>query len=320
MANGNKKKNPKRLECLKKKTKELSILCDVEVLFLCKEDDPSSDSFYWWPEDRNSCLSLIDKYKRSSGLAKSYKKKKNAVPLSPVLGKRKERSDAHMEVCEIAQENKKLKVGFVDGLDSDDFYGAFWESVQETQTELWENLQEEKFELGVFDGVEFGENCGRFCELIQENQDLGDKEEANENRDTFLCQNFVQEIDFCGKFCETAEENTDWCQNVQTFEGFQNGYFDGLDTDEICSNLCKSFEENRDLSYTQMLLCENVQETEGFEMGFLGGRNFCESIPENSESEIAFLNSADSIISKLGQRDLKNVLEWIDDALSMLKE
>lgn len=60
------KKNPKRLQCLKKKSKELSILCDVDVLFICKHEDPSSStsSFDSWPEDSESCLQLIHKYNK----------------------------------------------------------------------------------------------------------------------------------------------------------------------------------------------------------------------------------------------------------------
>lgn len=53
-------KNPKRLQCVKKKSRELSILCGIGFLFICR--DTSSNSFESWPEDSESWLSLIDKY------------------------------------------------------------------------------------------------------------------------------------------------------------------------------------------------------------------------------------------------------------------
>ncbi|KAK3189234.1 hypothetical protein Dsin_028795 [Dipteronia sinensis] len=80
----------KRLDCLKKKSKELSVLCDVEVLFLCKEDGDSSSScrFHSWPEDSNACFSLIDKFKKSE--IDNSQRTCNSVNL---LGNRKERTD-----------------------------------------------------------------------------------------------------------------------------------------------------------------------------------------------------------------------------------
>ncbi|KAK0591546.1 hypothetical protein LWI29_003619 [Acer saccharum] len=66
MSGVDQRNNRKRLDCLNKKSKELSALYDVEVMFLYKEDgDSSSASFHLWPEDSNACLSLIDKFKKS---------------------------------------------------------------------------------------------------------------------------------------------------------------------------------------------------------------------------------------------------------------
>ncbi|KAF8402314.1 hypothetical protein HHK36_013268 [Tetracentron sinense] len=54
---------------LKKKIEDLSILCGVEALMVCFD---SSDTFSW-PEDPESCLSLIQKY-RSFNEEKRMKK------------------------------------------------------------------------------------------------------------------------------------------------------------------------------------------------------------------------------------------------------
>ncbi|KAK1571195.1 hypothetical protein Q3G72_013212 [Acer saccharum] len=55
MSGVDQRNNRKRLDCLNKKSKELSALYDVEVMFLYKEDrDSSSASFHLWLEDSNA--------------------------------------------------------------------------------------------------------------------------------------------------------------------------------------------------------------------------------------------------------------------------
>ncbi|KAH7570859.1 hypothetical protein JRO89_XS05G0209000 [Xanthoceras sorbifolium] len=79
MAGVDKREKSRRLDGVKKKCKELSVLCDVDVLFLYKEDDHSSStSFHLWPEDFNACLSLIDRYKKTSLHAKTHKRKQRS--------------------------------------------------------------------------------------------------------------------------------------------------------------------------------------------------------------------------------------------------
>ncbi|KAL5827803.1 hypothetical protein ACOSQ3_019654 [Xanthoceras sorbifolium] len=86
MAGVDKRKKNRKLDGVKKKCKELSILCDVDLLFLCKEDDHSSStSFHLWPEDSNAYLSLIDRYRKASLHVKTHN--------HSVLGKRKQMSD-----------------------------------------------------------------------------------------------------------------------------------------------------------------------------------------------------------------------------------
>ncbi|KAJ0038407.1 hypothetical protein Pint_22408 [Pistacia integerrima] len=110
------RKNPKRLQCLKKKSKELSILCDIGVLFICKDIDASSIScsFDSWPEDSKSCLELICKYKKTI----SFKNGGSSSGSGSVLGKRKESSDTKEDFIDLAnKKGKKIDTQMIDFLE-----------------------------------------------------------------------------------------------------------------------------------------------------------------------------------------------------------
>lgn len=224
-----KKKKPRRFECLKRKAKELSILCDVEVLFLCKEDDSSSNSFDSWPEDRNSCLSLIDKYKNCSVPAKSCNKRK-----STVLGKRKQRS-----------ENAEFETGFVVGIDFDAFYGEFCESVETTQTDLCENGG---FEVGFVDGFDLDDFNGNFFESVQETQKVRcDNVQQNEEFDL----GFVEGVAFDELIQEGEETEIVLCENVKDFDKFELTFV------ENCVDFCELTQESEK---SEIVLSENAHD------------------------------------------------------------
>ncbi|KAL6976206.1 hypothetical protein U1Q18_024997 [Sarracenia purpurea var. burkii] len=117
-------KNCKRLQCLMKKTKELSILCDVDAFFLCFENNSTGGRAssaaappswcYNWPENQQTFFSLIKKYKNS--LNQPIKKKKKMMKES--------------EQCETSQEWKMGR--------SHCFYGKRLEelAISELQTML----------------------------------------------------------------------------------------------------------------------------------------------------------------------------------------
>lgn len=231
-----KKKNPKRFECLKRKAKELSILCDVEVLFLCKEDDSSANSFDSWPEDRNSCLSLIDKYKNCSVPGKSCNKKSTA------LGKRKQRS-----------ENAEFEMGgFVDGIDFDVFYGEFCESVEATQTDLCENGG---FEVGFVDGFDLDDFNGNFFESVQETQNVRCN---NVQQNAEFDLGFVEGLAFDELIREGEETQIVLCENVKDFDRLELSFVEGLSfDDENCVGFCELIQESEK---SEIVLSENAHD------------------------------------------------------------
>ncbi|KAL5827830.1 hypothetical protein ACOSQ3_019683 [Xanthoceras sorbifolium] len=360
MAGVDKRKKSRRLDGVKKKCKELSVLCDVDLLFLYKEDDHSSStSFLLWPEDSNTCLSLIDRYKKTSLHVKTHN--------HSTLGKRKQRSDDQAISSKNGHECEGFQVGFL-------FSKNMIES-QSSRSEIVDGFSLKNF-VHNFDGIVDGlgyQELQKMMGLVDQatkcadeqlhNLLMGGEDQKNPSTNSGSSPLSVSHVHLPSASLLSVHHDSSIhpATSPQLDQGKRTGNWmvrrRSVELSILCdvdllflckeddhssstsfhlwpeySNTCLSLiDRYKKLHFTkqrsddQAISSKNGHECEGFQMGFSFPKNMTES--QSSRSEIVdgfslknFVHTFDNIVYGLGYQELQKMIGLVDQATKCADE